>query len=216
MIVRKTKFKDLFIIKQINNIDNRGVLRETFNNKILKKKFIFEYCTTSKQNVFRGFHFQTKNKQRESVPCTTGSTAAGRSASTAMPKKVGAHWCLLRDKTATLLARLCEPKFDEWTLRQFELALLEALGYGLDLLRDSAGEMVRAELDYRFIPAEGFRVMTGGEAARIPGRCLLSLASGEASDEARGHARQISRQALRFLLGGREIRSRELFGAGRV
>ena len=35
-----------------------------------------------------------------------GSTAAGRSASTAMPKKVGAHWCLLRDKTATLLARL--------------------------------------------------------------------------------------------------------------
>ena len=120
------------------------------------------------------------------------------------------------DGYATLLARLCEPKFDEWTLRQFELALLEALGYGLDLLRDSAGEMVRAELDYQFIPAEGFRVMTGGEGARIPGRCLLSLASGEASDEARGHARQISRQALRFLLGGREIRSRELFGASRV
>ena len=72
MIVRKTKFKDLFIIKQINNIDNRGVLRETFNNKILKKKFIFEYCTTSKQNVFRGFHFQTKNKQSKFVNVLKG------------------------------------------------------------------------------------------------------------------------------------------------
>ena len=72
MIIRKTKFKDLFIIKQINNIDNRGVLRETFNNKILKKKFIFEYCTTSKQNVFRGFHFQTKNKQSKFVNVLKG------------------------------------------------------------------------------------------------------------------------------------------------
>ena len=30
MIVRKTKFKDLFIIKQINNIDNRGVFERNF------------------------------------------------------------------------------------------------------------------------------------------------------------------------------------------
>ena len=60
MIIKKTKFKDLLIIKQKNNKDSRGILRETFNNKILKKKFIFEYCTTSKKNVFRGFHFQKK------------------------------------------------------------------------------------------------------------------------------------------------------------
>ena len=72
MIVRKTKFKDLLIVKQKNNIDNRGVLRETFNNKFLKKKFIFEYCTTSKQDVFRGFHFQTKNKQSKFVNVLKG------------------------------------------------------------------------------------------------------------------------------------------------
>ena len=60
MIIKKTKFRDLLIIKQKNNKDNRGILRETFNNKILKKKFIFEYCTTSRKNVFRGFHFQKK------------------------------------------------------------------------------------------------------------------------------------------------------------
>ena len=72
MIVRKTKFKDLLIVKQKNNIDDRGVLRETFNNKFLKKKFIFEYCTTSKQDVFRGFHFQTKNKQSKFVNVLKG------------------------------------------------------------------------------------------------------------------------------------------------
>ena len=72
MIIKKTKFKDLLIIKQKNNKDNRGILRETFNNKILKKKFIFEYCTTSKKNVFRGFHFQKKNKQAKYVNVVKG------------------------------------------------------------------------------------------------------------------------------------------------
>ena len=41
MIVKKTKFKGLLIVKQSNNIDTRGSLRETFNNKYLKKQFIF-------------------------------------------------------------------------------------------------------------------------------------------------------------------------------
>ena len=72
MIIKKTKFKDLLIIKQRNNKDNRGNLRETFNDKFLKKKFIFEYCTTSKKNVFRGFHFQTKNKQSKYVNVIKG------------------------------------------------------------------------------------------------------------------------------------------------
>ncbi len=72
MIIKKTKFKSLLIIKQKNNVDNRGILRETFNDKILKKKFVFEYCTTSKKNVFRGFHFQTKNKQSKYVNVIKG------------------------------------------------------------------------------------------------------------------------------------------------
>ena len=72
MIIKKTKFKDLFIIKQKNNSDKRGNLRETFNDRILKKKFVFEYCTTSKKNVFRGFHFQIKNKQSKYVNVVKG------------------------------------------------------------------------------------------------------------------------------------------------
>ena len=72
MIIKKTKFKGLLIVKQKNNSDKRGNLRETFNNKTLKKKFIFEYCTTSKKNVFRGFHFQIKNKQSKYVNVVKG------------------------------------------------------------------------------------------------------------------------------------------------
>ena len=72
MIIKKTKFKDLFIVKQKDNKDKRGSLRETFNNKILKKKFIFEYCTTSKGSVLRGFHFQTKSTQSKYINVIKG------------------------------------------------------------------------------------------------------------------------------------------------
>ena len=72
MKIKKTKFKNLLIVEQKNNKDTRGSLRETFNNKILKKKFVFEYCTTSKENVFRGFHFQLKNKQAKFVIVVKG------------------------------------------------------------------------------------------------------------------------------------------------
>ena len=59
-------------IRQKNNFDSRGYLRETFNNKVLRKKFVFEYCTTSKKNVFRGFHFQTRNKQSKYINVLKG------------------------------------------------------------------------------------------------------------------------------------------------
>ena len=72
MIIKKTNIKGLLIIKQKNNFDNRGNLRETFNKKNLNKNFIFEYCTTSKKNVLRGFHFQSKFKQSKYVNVVKG------------------------------------------------------------------------------------------------------------------------------------------------
>ena len=72
MKVYKTKFKGLYVVKQIDNIDNRGSLRETYNKKLLNKKFVFEYCTTSKKNVLRGFHFQTKFQQAKYVNVLKG------------------------------------------------------------------------------------------------------------------------------------------------
>ena len=61
MKIIKTKFKGLLIIKQKTNKDNRGSLRETFRKKKLLKNFVFDYFTTSKKKVIRGFHFQSKN-----------------------------------------------------------------------------------------------------------------------------------------------------------
>jgi len=72
MKIFKTKIKDLLIVRQKNNKDNRGSLRETFNDKKLKKKFVFEYCTTSKKNVLRGFHFQYRNQQSKFVTVLKG------------------------------------------------------------------------------------------------------------------------------------------------
>ena len=67
MKIINTGFKGLKIIKQDNFKDKRGNLRIIHNQKLLKKKFIFEYCTTSKKNALRGFHFQHKFQQAKYV-----------------------------------------------------------------------------------------------------------------------------------------------------
>ena len=73
MKIIKTKIKDLLIVQQINNKDVRGNLRETHDKRVIgHNKFIFEYCTTSKKNVLRGFHFQTKFKQAKYVSVVKG------------------------------------------------------------------------------------------------------------------------------------------------
>ena len=72
MKIYKTKFDDLLIVKQKNNIDKRGSLREVYNKKIIKNKFVFEYCTLSKINSLRGFHFQYKFQQAKYVSVLKG------------------------------------------------------------------------------------------------------------------------------------------------
>jgi dTDP-4-dehydrorhamnose 3,5-epimerase len=73
MKITNTGFKDLKIIKQDSYKDQRGLLRVTHNQKIIKKKnFIFEYCTTSKKKSLRGFHFQYKFQQAKYVSVIKG------------------------------------------------------------------------------------------------------------------------------------------------
>ncbi len=65
MKVLNTKFSGLKIIQQKKHGDNRGNLRETFRKNIIKwDELVFDYATTSKKNVLRGFIFnQNLNKQ---------------------------------------------------------------------------------------------------------------------------------------------------------
>lgn len=72
MKIFRTKFKDLLVIKSKSFKDNRGILRLAFDDRILKKNFLFEYSTTSKKNVFRGFHLQTKFKQAKLITVLRG------------------------------------------------------------------------------------------------------------------------------------------------
>ena len=73
MKVINTKFKGLKIIQQKKHKDGRGNLREIFLKKIIKwDDLIFDYATTSKKNVLRGFHFQSKFKQAKFVSVLKG------------------------------------------------------------------------------------------------------------------------------------------------
>ena len=72
MKIIKTKFKDLVILKSKNYPDKRGFFREIYQEKILKKKFVFDCFSSSKKGVLRGLHFQTKNPQGKLITVVNG------------------------------------------------------------------------------------------------------------------------------------------------
>ena len=72
MEVIKTKFDGLLIIKRPTYYDNRGFLRELFEQKKFKKKFIFDYFSVSKKNVIRGLHLQHKKPQAKIISVISG------------------------------------------------------------------------------------------------------------------------------------------------
>ena len=52
--------------------DNRGFLKETFQNKVINKKFPFDIMSFSKKNVLRGLHLQIVNSQAKLITVTYG------------------------------------------------------------------------------------------------------------------------------------------------
>lgn len=72
MQIIKTKFKGLLIYKRPSYKDTRGYFRELFLEKVLKKKFIFDYYSLSKKNVLRGIHLQLKYPQGKLITVLNG------------------------------------------------------------------------------------------------------------------------------------------------
>ena len=69
----KTRIPGPLIIKSKIFNDKRGYLRETFQNRLFKKKiFPFDVMSSSKKNVLRGLHIQTKNPQAKIITVTYG------------------------------------------------------------------------------------------------------------------------------------------------
>jgi dTDP-4-dehydrorhamnose 3,5-epimerase len=71
-MIIKTEFKNLLIIKNKINFDNRGYFKELLKEKVLKKNFPFQVMSFSKKNVLRGLHLQTKNPQAKFVSVIKG------------------------------------------------------------------------------------------------------------------------------------------------
>lgn len=105
-------------------------------------------------------------------------------------------------------------------LREFELTLLDALGYGLDLLTDKSGTPLEPGCHYLFEPEVGLRrsgpasvtnLLARGAVAGEAG-LFIAIAERNFSDIAvRQLAKAVLRSALSVYLGGRPLRSRELF-----
>ncbi|PLR36763.1 DNA repair protein RecO [Chimaeribacter californicus] len=134
-----------------------------------------------------------------------------------------------------LLARVLEPETDcaslffdylnciqllaagqgspEQALRRFELALLAHLGYGVDFLHCAgSGEQVADEMTYRYREEKGFIASLVIDNHSFTGRQLKALAEREFPDsDTLRAAKRFTRMALKPYLGGKPLKSRELF-----
>ena len=72
MLIEKTKFKDLIIVRSPIYKDHRGFFKEIYKKKILKKELIFDCLSHSKKNTIRGLHFQKKNAQAKFITVVQG------------------------------------------------------------------------------------------------------------------------------------------------
>lgn len=101
----------------------------------------------------------------------------------------------------------------EFALRQFELALLSYLGYGVDFLHCAgSGEPVADTMTYRYREEKGFIGSLVVDQLSFTGRQLKALATREFPDsDTLKAAKRFTRIALKPYLGGKPLKSRELF-----
>ena len=95
------------------------------------------------------------------------------------------------------------------TLRQFELAALEEIGYGIALDQDVHGQELEADARYQLNPEQGL-VRTEAAPSYV-GADLLAICGGNWHPTARKSALNVCRQMLAPHLGNRPLKSRELF-----
>ena len=71
-MIKKTKFKDLFIVQNKPFKDQRGYFMEIIRENKIKKKFPFLVMSFSKKGVIRGLHLQKKSTQGKFVSVIKG------------------------------------------------------------------------------------------------------------------------------------------------
>jgi DNA repair protein RecO (recombination protein O) len=99
-------------------------------------------------------------------------------------------------------------------LRQFELLLLEDMGYGIDLSQEyESGQSIEADIDYCFVLENGIRRIDENAQGsnRFSGKALLQVSDNIWTRSSLQCAKRITRMALSPLLGQKPLKSRELF-----
>jgi DNA repair protein RecO (recombination protein O) len=96
------------------------------------------------------------------------------------------------------------------SLRRFEFALLDALGYGLNFNQcNHTARPIEAGFFYQFKADQGLVFSDDGQG--FAGEWLLQIANDDFSGAALPIAKQLARQALGALLGSKPLLSRDLF-----
>tara|TARA_B100000035_G_scaffold167872_1_gene143267 strand:- start:44 stop:559 length:516 start_codon:yes stop_codon:yes gene_type:complete len=72
MKIKNVNIDGLKIIKTKMFFDNRGFFKEVFKNNLIKKDFKFDVMSSSKKNVIRGLHIQTKKPQAKVITVVLG------------------------------------------------------------------------------------------------------------------------------------------------
>ncbi len=101
----------------------------------------------------------------------------------------------------------------EPALRRFELALLGHLGYGVDFLHCAgSGDEIEDTMTYRYREEKGFIASIVIDNSTFTGRQLRALYEREFPDrDTLRAAKRFTRIALKPYLGGKPLKSRELF-----
>lgn len=115
---------------------------------------------------------------------------------------------------AATLVKLSGPNDAEETLRYFELALLDEIGFGLEIEEDSEnGEAIRSDRRYHYRIGQGL-VASGSPDEGIAGSTLISLAQRTLKGSVQlSECKKMMRAIIDHHLAGKPLRSRSLFTA---
>lgn len=111
------------------------------------------------------------------------------------------------------LTELAQNTNPEPALRRFELAVLSAMGYGVDFLHCAGtGELVEAGMTYRYREQKGFIASVRRDNLSFSGEELIAISERRfvTPDQLKA-AKRFTRIALKPYLGGKPLKSRELF-----
>ncbi|MCG9785736.1 DNA repair protein RecO [Vibrio mediterranei] len=113
-------------------------------------------------------------------------------------------------QTLTELAHNTNP---EPALRRFELALLSAMGYGVDFLHCAGtGEPIDPTMTYRYREQKGFIASVRKDNLTFLGEELIAISERRFNSKTQLQAaKRFTRIALKPYLGGKPLKSRELF-----